>query len=67
MASKYIWIKNQRFYLYEKYGDYNKARKEATRQRKRNKCRYFIIKEEHGTWFPQTRYLLYLNKCIRLW
>ena len=64
---KYIWIKNKKYYLYDTYNTWEQARKEALRFRKKNKCRYFITKQEEGWLFPSDRYFLWLNKVMKLW
>ena len=47
MTTKYIWVKGQRYYLYEIYKTYNEARKTANYYKKRNKKnKHFIIKME---------------------
>lgn len=64
---KYIWIKNKRYYYYDNYGTWEEAIKIAKWQKKKNKCRYFILKYEHGYLFPEIRYRLYLDKVFRIW
>lgn len=66
MGVKYIWIKKQRYYYYESYDSWAEALKQAKRHKKRNKCRYFILPTEDGFLFPEIRYRLYLNKCIKI-
>lgn len=66
MSLKYIWIKNKRYYYYDTFTDWKEAHKTAMYHRKKNKCRYFIMKYEHGTLFPEIRYRLYLDKVFRL-
>ena len=67
MAYRYIWIRGQRYYYYDGYDTYQKAKEIAKWYRKKNKkCKYFILKIERGFWFPQDKYVLYLNKVVRL-
>lgn len=69
MPTKWIWIKNQRYYLYETYNTYQEARKWANSHRKKNGCRWFIQKYDVMTINPfrKYKYALYLNKSIGLW
>ena len=69
MPTKWIWIKNQRYYLYDTYNTYEEARKCATQHRKKNNCRWFIQKYDVMgiNPFRKHKYALYLNKCIGIW
>lgn len=68
MITKYIWIKNRRFYLYELYNTYKQARQTANYYKTKNKKnKYFIIKTEKGHFFPKIKYALYMNKIIKIW
>ncbi len=61
-----IWIKCKKFYLYRTYDRWVQALNVSKRFRKKNKCRYFIIKYETGL-FNEQRFALYLDKIINLW
>lgn len=65
--NRYIWISGRRYYLWDTYNTYQEAMTEGLRHRKRNKTRTFILPIEVGTWFPEKRYALYMNKMIKLW
>lgn len=68
MTTKYIWAKNQRYYLYELFNNYQNAVKTAKWYQKRNKKnKYIIIKiESGGFWSPKTKYALYMNKTVKI-
>lgn len=65
----YIWIKNKRYYYYDTYNKWEKANKEAKRQKKRNGSHHFILKKIKGQILPIIKYELYLTKIWRprLW
>lgn len=64
---KSILINNKKYYLYDNYGSWQKAHKIAKQKRKKNKSKYFILKQEKGYPIPTTRYHLYFNKTIKIW
>jgi len=63
---KYIYRQNRRYNYYDTYTDWEEAHRIALYYKRKNKCKYFILKYEHGFLFPETRYKLYLDKIIRL-
>ena len=77
MPPREIWIKNgtrikkRPYYLYETYSTKEEAVKMASRQKRRNRSRSFIVEHEAGGILgyvvPHTMYSLYLDKIIRLW
>lgn len=68
MTAKWIWIKGQRYYLYDSYDSWNKARDEARKHSKKNKKnKYFILQYETFGLISEMKYALYMNKVIKLW
>lgn len=57
---KYIWVKDKKYFYHSSYKDYNLAKKEAKRFRKKNASRYFIV-SENGF------FKLFMDKTIGLW
>lgn len=66
MITRWKWIKNKKYYLYDTYRSWGDALHMAKYQKKRNNSRYFIEKIEIGLLFPEIRYALYLNRVIKL-
>lgn len=64
---KYIWIQNKKYYLYSIHNNWQEALKTAKQKRKKNGSRYFIKIEKTTGIFSETKYLLYLTKCIKIW
>lgn len=68
MTSQYIWIQGERYYLYDKYETWRQAYNMGRYQKRKNrKCQYYILTTEQGLWFPEKRYVLYLNRVCKLW
>lgn len=75
MPTRSIKIRNggntRTYHKYETYSTYEEAIRTAKWHKKKNKCRYFIIKHEAegvlGYVIPHEIYTLYLDKTIRLW
>lgn len=68
MASKYIWIRGKRYYLYDKYNSWKEAYNQARWAMKKNpKNRYYIQKVESGFFIPEIKYNLYLTNTFKLW
>lgn len=70
MTYEYIWIKNRKYYRYKEYKKWEEARNTAKRFKKKNKCRYFIMKIEKQGFLeiiPEIRYVLYLDRVMKLW
>lgn len=65
---RYIWIKNKRYYLYEKCETFADALEIAKNKREENpRCKYFILTIETGQLFgtPKKVYVLYLTHYMR--
>ena len=68
MASKYIWIRGKRYYLWGSFDTWQEAYNEYKRYKKKNKKnRYYIQKVEQGFFFPECKYKLYMTHVFKLW
>lgn len=66
---QYIWIKNKRYYLYEKLPTFKEAIELAKRKKKENeKNKYFILCVEVSGFFSQPTkiYALYCTHFMKL-
>lgn len=63
----YIYLKREKkkYYYYDHYPTWKQAYNIARYYRRRDNTRYHIIKQQIGTMFPRTRYVLYMNKVIK--
>lgn len=64
---KYIYIKNKRYYYFDKFKSWNSAYKTAQYYKKKRNSKYFILKYETDNSLDNIRYALYLTKVIRIW
>lgn len=64
---KQIYISKHKYYYYGTYATREEAYKTAKYKHKKNKCKYFILKQEKGYPIPTIRYHLYLNKACTIW
>lgn len=61
-----VYVRGERYFLYETYNTREKAHKIAKAYKKMMKNKYYIVTHDAGYLFPMKKHTLYMTKVVRL-